>query len=187
MQATSQPVAATAKRGRTGILARAALGAASVAVGVVSGTFFSFAVSVMPSLSTVDDEEFVELMNKLNASIQSNRPFLQSFSGGFVFTGAAAFLHHRLGARAATRWILAAHVLYLVAFVITMGVNMPLNDALAKAKLSDAATVRADFVERWNTANNVRTVAGFLALGCLSAAVSARRGTKLTDKSTVDG
>ncbi|MDQ3405073.1 MAG: DUF1772 domain-containing protein [Actinomycetota bacterium] len=169
-----------AKRGRSDVRARVVLGAATVPVGVVAGTFFAFAVSVMPSLSTVDDKEFVELMNKLNSSIQTNRPFLLSFSGAFLLTGAAAFVHYRLGLRAAARWVLAALVLYLVSFAITIGVNMPLNVALAKATLSDAAKARAAFEGSWNAANNARTVAAMLALVCLTAAVSARRGAKPT-------
>ncbi len=133
MRSTKGPVRAMAKRGRSDVRARVVLGAATVSVGVVAGTFFAFAVSVMPSLSTVDDKEFVELMNKLNSSIQTNRPFLLSFSGAFLLTGAAAFVHYRLGLRAAARWVLAALVLYLVSFAITIGVNMPLNVALANA------------------------------------------------------
>lgn len=164
---------------RRGRPAGIVLAAAAACVGLMAGTFFAFAVSVLPGLATVDDEKFVEVMNKLNASIQNNQAFLLTFTGAFVFSGAAAIMHHRLGARAAVRWILAGLALYVVAVVITMGFNVPLNEQLAKAGLPgadvDLAAVRADFEGPWHAYNVARTIAATLALVCLGRAAALRR------------
>jgi len=73
-------------------------------------------------------------------------------------------------------WILAAAVLYLVVFVITVRVNVPLNDAIKAAgdpEQIDAAAVRERFSEatwvRWNV---VRTGLTTAALGCLAIALA---------------
>jgi uncharacterized membrane protein len=73
-------------------------------------------------------------------------------------------------------WIAVALVLYLAVFVITVGVNVPLNDAIKAAgdpdRIADLATVRERFDEaRWIRWNNVRTAASTAAFGCLAWAL----------------
>jgi uncharacterized membrane protein len=73
-------------------------------------------------------------------------------------------------------WILGAVVLYLAVVVITLAVNVPLNDAIKAAgdpdRISDLAVVREHFDEaRWATWNLVRTVLSTAALGCLAWAL----------------
>ncbi|WP_242659440.1 DUF1772 domain-containing protein [Thermostaphylospora chromogena] len=144
-------------------------------MGLMAGLFYAFAVSVMPGLARTDDHTLVLAMQKINAAIE-NAVFAASFFGAFVFTGAAAIVHHRLGWRAAARWTLAALALYVVALIITMGVNVPLNARLASVGdpgvISDLAAVRARFEGTWVTANTARAVACTLALGCLARALS---------------
>src|SRR5262249_5632665 len=79
-------------------------------------------------------------------------------------------------------WILAAFVLYLVAFVVTMAVNVPLNNAITSAgdpSHIDVAAVRARFHEaRWAACNLVRTLTSPSAFGLLLwALVLYGRGT----------
>ncbi|MGQ0778158.1 MAG: anthrone oxygenase family protein [Pseudonocardiales bacterium] len=151
------------------------LGAATLAMGLMAGLFYAFAVSVMPGLARTDDQTFVTVLQKINEAIQ-NAAFTATFFGAFVFTGAAAILQHRLGARAAVRWILAALALYVVALAITMGVNVPLNDMLAAAgepsRAVNLAEVRNDFEGLWTATNVARAVACTLALACLGRALT---------------
>jgi uncharacterized membrane protein len=68
--------------------------------------------------------------------------------------------------------VLAALALYLVAFVITLAINVPLNDALKAAGAADPAATRADFHEaRWAAFNLVRTLTSAGAFGCLAWAL----------------
>jgi uncharacterized membrane protein len=66
-------------------------------------------------------------------------------------------------------------VLYLLTFVLTMRVNVPLNDALKAAgdpDQIDVAAARSSFDEdRWARFNVVRAVASTVALGCLAWAL----------------
>jgi uncharacterized membrane protein len=91
---------------------------------------------------------------------------------GLVAGALAAALHFGQNVRSVLPWLLAALVLYLVAFGITIAVNVPLNDAVKAAgdpdRIADLAGVRARFDEaRWASWNLVRTVTSTLAFGSL--------------------
>jgi uncharacterized membrane protein len=85
-------------------------------------------------------------------------------------------LHVPADRRSVLPWIAVALILYLVVFVITIGVNVPLNDAIKAAgdpdRIADLAMVRERFDEaRWVRWNNVRTLASTAAFGCLAWAL----------------
>lgn len=148
---------------------------ATMAIGLMAGLFYAFSIAVMPGLANADDRTSVLTMQKINQEIE-NAAFATTFFGGFVFTGAAAFLQYRAGRKAAARWVVAALALYVTALLITMGINVPLNERLASVghpdMVRDLAAVRADFEGPWVTANIVRTLACMLALGCLARALA---------------
>ncbi|MFD4995009.1 anthrone oxygenase family protein [Streptomyces buecherae] len=152
-----------------------ALLAATLTTGLMAGLFAAFGYAVMPGLGGSSDRTFVEAMQKINASIL-NGWFMFCFLGGIAFTALALALSLRSGAdRAALPWIIAGLVLYLAMFVITSGVNVPLNDQLAKAgdpaRIADLAAARRDFEARWVTWNTVRAVANIAAFAVLAWAL----------------
>jgi uncharacterized membrane protein len=149
---------------------------ATLTVGLMAGFFFAFAALIMPSLGKVDDRSFVTAFQKINEGVQSGA-FTFAFFGAFIFTGAAAIVHHRMGARTAARWIFAATLLYVVAIALTFGGNIPLNDKLAAAGdpavIADFAAARAAFDEgSWNALNAARTIACMLSLLTLVPAIA---------------
>jgi uncharacterized membrane protein len=149
---------------------------ATLTLGLMAGFFFAFAALIMPSLAKVDDRSFVTAFQKINEGVQ-NGAFTFAFFGAFIFTGAAAIVHHRMGARTAARWILGATLLYVVALALTFGGNIPLNDKLAAAGdpavIADFAAARAAFNEgSWNALNAARTIASSLALLALVPAIA---------------
>ena len=86
--------------------------------------------------------------------------------------GVAAALHLDEDVRSGLPWIVVAFVLYLAGLVITLRVNVPLNDGIKAAgapdRIADLADVRRRFDEarwvRWNVARALGTTAAF---GCL--------------------
>ncbi|MCM2430269.1 anthrone oxygenase family protein [Streptomyces sp. RKAG337] len=150
------------------------LGAATVATALMAGLFFSFDVAVMPGLGRGDDRTFIGAMQNINVAIE-NPVFFLAFFGALVLTGVAAFQQRRLGRRAVFGWVLASVALYVVALLVTMGANIPLNDELAKAgdpaHIRDPAAVRDKFENTWIALNMVRTAACTVAVGCLSRAL----------------
>ncbi len=145
---------------------------ATMAIGLMAGVFGLYANTIMPGLGRTDDRTFVGAFQSIDEAI-INPLFLATFFGGLALTGLAAALH--LG-NDVLPWIVAALVLYLVVFVSTLRVNVPLNDGIKAAgepdRIVDLAAVRERFNEarwiRWNLARTLLTTAAF---GCLTWAL----------------
>jgi uncharacterized membrane protein len=150
------------------------LGAAAVAMGLAAGFIFAYSSSVMPGLADSGDRAFVEAMQDINKATE-NPVFFAAYFGAFLLTGAATVLLRSRGGGPAFRWTIAALVLYGVALVVTMAINVPLNDDLADAgnpdQIGDLAAVRDDFEDPWVAWNLVRTVLSSVALGALAWAL----------------
>ncbi|MHB9851539.1 DUF1772 domain-containing protein [Streptomyces sp. Tue6028] len=149
------------------------LGAATVAMGLIAGVFYIFACDIMPSLARSDDRVFIEVMQNINDVIQ-NPVFFVSFLGAPVLAAISAW-RLRGTEGGARRWVLAALLAYGLAFLVTVAVNIPLNDDLANAgdpaKIGDPAAVREKFEDTWVAWNAVRAVLSTLALAFLARAL----------------
>src|SRR5689334_8515377 len=100
---------------------------ATLTMGLITGAFALYAHTVMPGLKTTDDQTSVAAVGALDRAIINPWFMLTGFVGALVLTAAAAATH--LG-KDAFPFIVAALVLYGIAVVITIAVNVPLNDAL---------------------------------------------------------
>ena len=149
----------------------AALVAAVITSGLVAGLFVVFAHAVMPGLARGGDRTYVEAMQGINAAIL-NGWFAVSFGGALIFAAAAALLH--LG-RPGLPWIVAGLALYVAVLAVTFRINVPLNDALVAAGLTDPAATRAAFEGAWVRWNVVRAVLSTGAFGCLVGALVVTR------------
>lgn len=150
--------------------------AATITMGLVTGAFALYAHAIMPGLKATDDRTFIGAFQSIDRAIINPWFMAGGFVGALVFTGVAATLHFGSEVRPVLPWIAAAFVLYLAAFVITIAVNVPLNDGLKAAgdpgHVTDLAAVRHRFNEaKWVTWNNVRTAASLAAFGCLTWAL----------------
>ena len=151
-------------------LRSAVLAAATLFVGLSAGVFFAYSTSVMLALRKVDDRTFVDVMQKINTVIL-NGWFLTAYVGALLAALAAVLLHLGGAHRAALPWLVAAALLYAVVFVVTAAVNVPLNNQLDAAGLTDPAAARAAFEASWNRWNTVRTVSSAGALLTLAVAL----------------
>jgi len=133
---------------------------ATFTMGLAAGVFALYAHTIMPALKTTDDRTFVASFQALDRAIINPWFMVGGFAGALVLTGLAALTQLR---QDPLPWILVALGLYLVTFVVTVAVNVPLNDAIKAAgdpdRITDLAQVRADFHEvRWAAFNLVRVV-----------------------------
>ena len=129
---------------------------AVVSTGLGAGVYATYALAVMPGLARTDDRTFVTAFAAIDRAIVS-----PAFLGG-VFLGAPILLLLAAVTGATQRPALAwtALALVLAATILTVAVNVPLNDALKAAALPDLdpGPVRAAFHEgRWAVANAIRT------------------------------
>ncbi|MGH4032796.1 DUF1772 domain-containing protein [Actinomycetota bacterium Odt1-20B] len=147
------------------------LGAATAAMGLIAGAFYVFSCAVMPALGRSDDRVFIEVMQNINDVIE-NPVFFLSFFGALVLTAVSSW---QLRGASWRWWVWAALIVYVVAFVLTSGVNVPLNNDLADAgdpaKIADPAAVRDTFEDAWVAWNAVRAVLCTIALVCLARAL----------------
>ena len=154
-------------RGTAGVV----LGVATVAMGLISGAFYVFACAVMPALGRSGARVYIEVMQNINDVIQ-NPVFFASFVGALLFTAVSAW---QLRGTSSRRWVLAALVVYVVAFALTSAVNVPLNDDLAGAgdptKIADPAAVREKFEDAWVAWNIVRATLCTVAFILLARAL----------------
>jgi uncharacterized membrane protein len=161
-------------------LRAASLLAATITMGLAAGTFALYAHTIMPGLRSTDDRTFVAAFQAIDRAIINPWFMGTAFVGALIFTPAALLMN--LG-REALPWVAVALGLYLIAFVITVAVNVPLNDAMKAAghpdHIRDLAGVRARLHEtRWAAWNLARVVTSTGAFGCLAwALVLYGRGT----------
>ena len=145
---------------------------ATMTMGLSAGSFLIFAHTIMPGLARTDDRTFVGAFQHIDRAIINPWFMVTAFLGALVFTAAAAVTSRGTPAMG---WIIAALVLYLVAVVITMAVNVPLNDAIKAAgdpARVDVALVRQRFGEsRWAAWNLVRVATTTPAFGLLTWAL----------------
>jgi uncharacterized membrane protein len=149
----------------------AALILAVVTVGMFAGVFGLYSNAIMPGLRRTDDRTFVGAFQAIDTAVINPR-FLSTLFGGLGFTGLAVALHVGEEHWAALPWLVAAFVLYLIVIIVTVTVNVPLNDAIKAAgdpdRITDLAAVREQFSEnRWLRWNHLRTVLTVSAFGCL--------------------
>ncbi|NEB62683.1 DUF1772 domain-containing protein [Streptomyces diastaticus] len=151
------------QRSRT---AAGVLVAATVAAGLMAGTFYVFACAVMPALARSDDRVYVEVMRDINDVIQ-NPVFLLGFMGALVLSVLAGWQARRTPGR---WWVWAGAAAYVLAFLVTVAGNIPLNDALARP--GDPAALRERFEDPWVAWNVVRAVLSTVATACLAAGLT---------------
>jgi uncharacterized membrane protein len=133
--------------------------AGRIAAGLLAGVFFVFAVVIMPAFRGVDDHTFVVSMNRINVSIV-NPVFVLIFLGAPVLAVVAAVLDR-------TPILYVAAALGLTTLLISIAVNIPLNNKLA-ANLS-----RENFENVWVLWNAVRSVTAIGSFVCLLLSTAA--------------
>ncbi len=154
------------------ILRTAALLAATMTMGIGAGVFQLYNFAIMPGLGRTDDRTFVGAFQQIDRAIIGPWLFL-FFFGALGSTALAAALHFGADERSALPWIGGAFVLHLAVVVMTMRINVPLNDEIKAAgdpgKIADLSAVRERFHEaRWVGWNLFRAVTSTVAFGCLA-------------------
>ncbi len=146
-----------------------------IATGLMSGLWYGWAVSVIPGTRRVTDVSYVETMQHINRAI-INPAFVIPFLGIPVVIGIAAVAQFRAG-ETRRGWLLAgAAATYVIGVLgVTIGRNVPLNDALEAFDLegSDTEAIRnrrETYEDPWNRWHYVRTLANLVAFALASAA-----------------
>ncbi len=136
--------------------------------GALFGFFYAWVCSTMWGLDAADPRTAIAAMQAMNASVR-NAVFFPVFFLTAPALAVAALVAHGAGARLSAALLLAAAVIVgLGCFVLTITVNVPMNEALAlvtvPVEVTAAAEIWADYSPRWQLFNTMRTVAAGAAL-----------------------
>ena len=153
---------------------------ATLTTGIISGFFYAYTSSVTLGNALLPDEQYIEAMQAINATVR-NGVFALSFFGAVVSLVLALAVHApRPRSRRFVLVVLAA-VLYIGGgFMVTFLVNVPMNEELARVSVSELGPaalerVRGGYEGPWNFWNGVRTVFSSLAFLALIGACLSRR------------
>lgn len=141
--------------------------AAAVSSAAVGGLFYAFSTFVMKGLDRAEPVEAIAAMKGINAEAQANGPFLALFLGSALLALVVGVIAAVQFARPGSGYVIAGAVLAVVAMVVTMAFNVPLNNTLDKvdpSALSAADALREwqAYLVPWTAWNHVRTVAPLL-------------------------
>jgi len=147
---------------------------ATISTGLIADLFYAYACSVMNALGHTDDRTFVDVMNKINVDI-INPWFMVIFLGSGLLSIVALVSNLGSDHRRVLVWLVAATVLNVAALIVTMALNVPLNDQLAtvggQPSIAELAALREHFEGPWVRWNIVRALGHTGAFGCLTWAL----------------
>jgi uncharacterized membrane protein len=129
----------------------------------IFGFFYAWICSTMWGLDAADPRVAIGAMHAMNASVR-NAVFAPAFFGTpFALLATAALLKRSGATRSAALFALSAGVYFALGLVLTMAVNVPMNEALAITEVPqdiDAArNIWLDYSPDWQFWNITRTIA----------------------------
>lgn len=144
-----------------------------ILTGALFGFFYAWVCSTMWGLDVADPRVAVAAMQAMNASVR-NAVFAPAFFGTPIVLFVTTLALIITGQRTAAVWFVAATgVVALLGVVLTMLINVPMNEALGALAVPDdieaARAIWQNYSPDWQFWNQIRTVAtGFgLALVCI--------------------
>ncbi len=136
--------------------------------GAIFGFFYAWVCSTLWGLDAADPDVAIAAMQAMNASVR-NAVFFPAFFGTPVILILTAILSYFSQRRVAALAFATSAVVYVVgAFLTTMTVNVPMNEALAAItipeNLEEARQIWQRFSNRWQVWNLIRTIASGISL-----------------------
>jgi uncharacterized membrane protein len=141
---------------------------AAIGTAAAAGMMYVFSTFVMRGLDRTGPIQAITAMRGINAEANSSPAFLLVYFGAAVLAAAlgvvAAVQLHQPG----SWYLLVGAVFGVLAAVITMAFNVPLNNHLdgvdpAGLSVADAAREWQAYLSTWTGWNHVRTATGFVA------------------------
>jgi len=138
--------------------------------GLVTGLLFAFSNFVMRALAELPSDKGMFAMQRINEMI-INPVFLLLFLGTPVLCSVIAVYSVLKMSQPGSLLLLVGSLAYLIGpFVITVRFNVPLNNLLAHADVSDCDEIWPMYQLKWQRWNHVRTYIGvasvvFMAMG----------------------
>lgn len=146
---------------------------AALGCGLVAGIFFAFSTFVMKALAQQPPAQGIAAMQSINITV-INPLFMLTFLGTGVVCILLAVFSLLKWQQPGAAYLLIGSLLYLVGTVlVTIGFNVPLNDALAivKPDSAEGANLWSGYLTNWTFWNHVRTAAALAAAALFTLAL----------------
>lgn len=141
---------------------------ALVLAGAMAGFFYAYSMSVMWALDAVDPKAAIASMQSINIVVR-NAIFFPAFFGTPVVALVAAGLWRVQGLHNVALLLALAAIAYLVGtFLVTIALNVPMNERLARTaiptEIEAARTIWESYSIPWTLWNHIRTASSFATL-----------------------
>ena len=141
---------------------------AAIASAAAGGMMYVFSTFVMRGLNRTGPVDAITAMRGINAEANSNAPFLLAYLGAAVLAVVVGVIAAVQLRQPGSGWVLAGAIFGVLAAIITIAFNVPLNnhlDGVEPGGLSaaDAAREWQAYFTTWTAWNHVRTVTAFVA------------------------
>ncbi|MFI5509747.1 DUF1772 domain-containing protein [Mycobacterium sp. NPDC051804] len=141
---------------------------AALAAAAACGMMYVFSTFVMRGLDRTGPVEAITAMRGINVVANSSPAFLLAYFGATILALSAGVMAAMRIGEAGSGWILAGAVLGILAAIITMVFNVPLNNHLetldpAGLSVADAAREWQAYLSTWTAWNHVRAATSIVA------------------------
>lgn len=147
---------------------------ACIGAGTIGGVFFGFSTFVMKALAQLPRSQGAAAMQRINLVVL-NPAFLGVFVGTALLAVGCTIAAYIPWTPLRSSLLLAAAAFYLVGcFLVTMRLNVPMNDRLADldSESAQSAEYWPVYVREWTKWNHVRTAASLASAACSAAALA---------------
>ena len=141
---------------------------AALAAAAACGMMYVFSTFVMPGLDRTGPIAAITAMRGINVAANSNPAFLLAYFGATILAVIVGIVAVVQFGQPGSTWILAGAVVGLLAAIITMVFNVPLNNRLESVdptglSVADAATQWQAYLHTWTAWNHARAAASITA------------------------
>lgn len=145
--------------------------------GAIFGFFFAWVCSTMWGLDQIDPNVAIEAMQAMNTSVR-NAVFAPAFFGTPVALLLTTVIAWKSGATRSAIWFGLAGVVYFAGgLILTMQINVPMNETLGALSTplapEEAKRIWSDYSSVWQLWNQARTVASGVALAGVGLGLAA--------------
>jgi uncharacterized membrane protein len=147
----------------------------ALGTGLIAGVFFAFSAFVMTALGRLPPDQGIAAMQAINVAV-INPWFFAAFFGTAALCAILVITSLFRWSEPGAIFLLAGGLLYLVGTIlVTMRLNVPLNDALAVAQPESAQAhgLWTRYLAEWTVWNHLRTAASLAAMAAFIRALMA--------------
>ncbi len=141
---------------------------AALASAAAAGMMYVFSTFVMRGLDRTGPVDAITAMRGMNVEANSSAPFLLAYLGTAVLAAAVGVVAVIQIRQPGSGWMLVGAIFGVLAAIITIAFNVPLNNHLdtidpSGLSVADAAREWQAYLSTWTAWNHVRTVTAIVA------------------------